>query len=242
MANMGVRASLSLPVVGANTLVALVVAHHAAPRALPTGILEQLAARTRAFALASLGFESRRRIRLVDGLSSHFRDFDDLRRRQGDFVTAWGDFAPSLLKTFEADGIALVIDGTSLFFGPRPLEPEALAVLDDWFSRHEREQVWYSDSLSRQLPEYPLSATAGALALRASTRRGPVRVYFNRLEHVHEVAWGGNPNKPFETVDGGLQVSPRRSFEKWVEKRLGYSRPWGNECKLLALALRQLLV
>ena len=47
--------------------------------------------------------------------------------------------------------------------------------------------------------------------------------------------------RPVEYHDGALGIAPRRSFEKWMEKRLGYSRAWGNEARLLALNLRDLL-
>ncbi len=42
-------------------------------------------------------------------------------------------------------------------------------------------------------------------------------------------------NELLEFEDGTLGIAPRRSFEKWVEKRLGHSRPWDNETRLLAL-------
>jgi light-regulated signal transduction histidine kinase (bacteriophytochrome) len=62
-----------------------------------------------------------------------------------------------------------------------------------------------------------------------------------RGETLYDVVWGGNPEKPVEVHEGLLNISPRRSFEKWVEKRMGYSRPWSNECRLMALKLREFL-
>jgi light-regulated signal transduction histidine kinase (bacteriophytochrome) len=63
-----------------------------------------------------------------------------------------------------------------------------------------------------------------------------------RKELVQEVQWGGNPNKPIEFNQGRIGVAPRRSFEKWVEKRRGYSSPWLAEDRLAAKRLRQLLI
>jgi light-regulated signal transduction histidine kinase (bacteriophytochrome) len=83
---------------------------------------------------------------------------------------------------------------------------------------------------------------AGVLALSASCRVGPVRLYLTRREHIHEVEWGGRPDKPIETAEGEMPIAPRRSFEKWVEKRYGYCRPWTQEQQHLALKVRLLLL
>ena len=177
----------------------------------------------------------------MDGLSVRFSPFIDALHRHGELESAWMEYAPQLLEEFGADGAVLCRADKVIPFG-HSLEPDALAVLDDWFVRQGSEFVWMCDSLSRRLPEYPLSATAGVLAIRTSTLQGQsnLRLYLTRQDHIHEVAWGGNPNKP-EEVSSLLGVAPRRSFEKWVEKRLGYSRPWLHEHRLLALKLRELL-
>jgi len=75
--------------------------------------------------------------------------------------------------------------------------------------------------------------------LRLTRAETEVRLYLCRREWLHEVAWGGNPDKPVEYHDGTLGIAPRRSFEKWVEKRIGYCRPWENEVRLLLLRLRE---
>jgi light-regulated signal transduction histidine kinase (bacteriophytochrome) len=38
--------------------------------------------------------------------------------------------------------------------------------------------------------------------------------------------------------EGVTMLSPRRSFEKWVQTKKGYSRPWGNDAKTIALKFR----
>lgn len=241
MGNMGVRASLSLPVMVDGELRALIVAHHSQARNLPLQTLEQLSAKVRAHTLAYSSYSSRRSIRLMDGLNSRFAPLLDALRRHGELEPAWLEYAPKLLAEFGADGAVLCHADKAIAVG-HSIEPDALAVLDDWFIRQENEFVWMCDSLCRRLPEYPLSATAGVLAIRTRTLQGQpnLRLYMTRQEHIYEVAWGGNPNKPRE-VNNLLGVAPRRSFEKWVEKRLGYSRPWLHEHRLLALTLRELL-
>ena len=83
------------------------------------------------------------------------------------------------------------------------------------------------------------------LTVRASTfGNALVTVILIRPEESGEVAWAGNPQKPVETVTtGGVKLSPRESFEKWIDVRQGMSRTW-NEDDLFTLSLlrRQLEV
>ncbi len=99
------------------------------------------------------------------------------------------------------------------------------------------------ESLSRSLTHLPLCPVSGAMGVRGMPAQGGrvPRLYLFREEHVHEVKWGGNPEKPIETSDGTLDIKPRRSFEMWVEKRLGYSRPWETEMRYKAFKLREML-
>lgn len=241
LANMGVRASLSLPIVAADQLRALVACHHSEPRRLPLPLLESLAQMTRGHALDVSAYESRRQMRLVDGLTHRFAAVRAMLERHGDAPSAWPELAPLLASEFAVDGAMLRMSRTTVGWGLN-LEPGALEALDHWFTTQSREMVWQGDQLGRQVPDMPPSQVAGALVIRVVGRTGEVaRVYLCRPEHIHEVAWGGNPHKPVERHDGSVGIAPRRSFEKWVEKRLGYSRAWDNETRLLAFRLRELL-
>lgn len=241
LANMGVVASLSFPVVVGGALAALVAAHHRQAALLPTFLLERASACVRSHAIAFAGYQSQRRMRLVDGLQYRFSAVADLLRRHGGIESAWPELAEWLMREFAAEGAALIGAEMCLTAGCA-LEPAALEAIEAWFAA-SGDFVRSCDSLKREVPGFPLSAAAGLLALRLGSggaeRSG--RLYLTRSEYVHEVAWGGNPDKPVEYHDGELGIAPRRSFEVWIEKRLGYSRPWDNEARLLALKLRELL-
>ena len=242
LANMGVVASLSFPVVINGVLAALVAAHHREARVLSSARLEQVATLTRGHAFAFAGYQSQHRIRLLDGMGYRFEAVRAVLHRHGDLFSGWPELSAWLLREFRVDG-ALLCLGDECCTAGTTLEPAALEVLDEWFCERQGEFVWSADSLARQLPGFPLSEIAGVLAVRVGGREGRgLRLYLTRAEHVHEVAWGGNPEKPVEFHDGALGIAPRHSFEKWIEKRLGYSRAWDNEARLLALKLRELLL
>ncbi|MBQ1784270.1 MAG: GAF domain-containing protein [Gammaproteobacteria bacterium] len=242
LGNMGVAASLSFPVAVNGILTALVAAHHSEPSYLSLGALERVAACVRAHVFAFVGYQSQRRMRFIDSLPYRFAPVEEIVRRHGDLHSCWPELANWLQNEFRVDGAVLCI-GEETLVSDLALTGRALEAVDDWFCLHQNEFVATTDCLSRQLSAFPLSEVAGVMALRLRGRKGDrgMRLYLTRSEHVHDVAWGGHPDKPVELHDGSLGIAPRRSFEKWIEKRLGYSRPWDNEVRLLALKLRDVL-
>lgn len=243
MANMGVAASLSLPLPIGGDLTALVACHHHSPRRLPVGLLRHVAGLVADFNLARKELRSRQRLHLLDGLGRKLGELGQLISRHGDIEAAWPDVAPWLMTELEADGAVLVMDGRVHRHGLTP-ESDVLAALERHLADRHDELVLATDHLARLGADMPLSQVAGVLALRLGNggALGGVRLYLSRGEVVQEVAWGGNPDKPVEHHDGRLGIAPRRSFEKWVEKRLGYSRPWPREARLKLLKLRDFLL
>jgi len=242
LANMGVRASLSFPVVVGGTLNALVACHNNTPRQVQLGSLLRAAQLMRDFGLAMSAFQSHQRIRLVDGLAHRFDNARLLLQRHGDLISAWPELGALLMDEFKADGATLCMDDACFSLG-KSFEADALAAFDHWFCFGQNEFIWFGDSLTRQMPGYPLSEIAGAVALRVKPSKDlELRIYLTRIENIQEIAWGGNPEKPVESHDGTFGIAPRNSFEKWVEKRIGYSRPWDHEARLLVFKLRELLM
>lgn len=242
LSNMRVRASLSFPVVTGGELTALLAAHHRETRQLSVALLEYAAALVRSHAVAVLAYQSGRYMRLLEGLTQRFENVRDLlHRHHGDLPGAWPELARWLMDEFQTDGATLCCRQTCMGAG-HTFAPDALAAFDDWFCKQQHDAVWAGDSLSRQVPNYPASDIAGALALRIDNGGSEnLRLYLTRIEHIDKVTWGGNPEKPVESHDGVLNIAPRHSFDKWVEKRTGYGHGWDKEASLLAIKLGGLL-
>jgi len=242
LANMGVRASLSFPIIVGGSLVALVACHHAEACHLPLATLNQARYLTHEYSMGFSAYQSRQRLLLIDGLVNRFASVRLLLQRHGDLFSAWPELGAWLISEFKADGAILCLNDEATSLGAT-FDAAALASFDDWFCNGQSEIICFCNSLMRQVSELPLSEVAGVLAIRIKQRDGnELRLYLTRMEYIHEVVWGGNPEKPFEIHDGLLGIAPRHSFEKWVEKRLGYSRPWDNESRLLGFKLRELLM
>jgi light-regulated signal transduction histidine kinase (bacteriophytochrome) len=124
------------------------------------------------------------------------------------------------------------------------LELDQLAMIDDWFMSECKEFLIGTDHLANLVPgKIEDLRTAGMMAIKArSPRSGWVRFYWFRPAEPQEVVWAGNPNKPMIENAGAVTLSPRRSFERWVEKKSNYSRAWSGEEKLVARKFRNNLL
>lgn len=240
LANMGVRASLSFPLLMNGELVGLIAAHHFVPRTVDLACLLRVAAQVKHHSEAMAAYQLQQRMRLVDrlhfqfsGLLPWFSSFEALSEH-------WDDVAEVLMQVFDGDGVML-LHGDMPFVAGESVDEEAIMTLDAQFTA-QKELVWMSHHLCRDVEDYPAGEVAGAVAINLGMLWGaPTRIYLTRAEYIHEVAWGGNPEKPVEVAAGGVKISPRRSFNKWVENRRGYSRSWTNDTRLSALRLRSLI-
>ena len=104
--------------------------------------------------------------------------------------------------------------------------------------------MFVTDTLSH---EYPAGAefagvASGVLAVRVSRLRRNLIIWF-RPETIQTVNWAGNPNdKPLVPGPQGLRLTPRASFELYVESVRERSLPWAAMEIDAALRLRLLLM
>ena len=68
--------------------------------------------------------------------------------------------------------------------------------------------------------------TASGVLCFTVSKAHDFHVFWFRREQVQVVQWGGEPTKPVEVTEGGLRLSPRRSFEAWKQEVRGKSLPW----------------
>ena len=226
LANMGVRASMSVSLVVGGRLWGLIsCAHHSGPRFLPFGVrsdCELLGRLTsqRLSALEDREVAARRAARqdTLDALTAAMR--------QGDRVLpALLSRADELLGLLGASGVAVVEDAETLTSGAVP-SAEALGAIATWLGRQHATGVFCTSSLAAELPERVGSkdVASGVLsfALPGSLQR---RIMWFRPEILQTVNWGGDPRKPALDT-GDVRLHPRRSFELWREEVRLCSRPW----------------
>jgi chemotaxis family two-component system sensor kinase Cph1 len=149
----------------------------------------------------------------------------------------------NLLEAVNAQGAAIVFGDNCYRVGQTP-EGESLKYLTQWVQKHLKQEIFYTDSLTKCYPEAEefKDTASGCLAIAISPTQ-KIYVLWFRPEVIKTVNWAGNPNKPLQTdEDGNYRLSPRKSFELWKENVRYKSLPW-KQCEIdAALELRKAMI
>ncbi|MBK5962668.1 histidine kinase [Thiocystis minor] len=256
--NMGVTASLSFSLILYGRLWGLIACHHHEPRSLPLPVRERCAEMAQVFTLSIGGYQNNRRLREVNGSDQEIvRLLDALRdaeshRRSAAFGAPTFNPGPilgrALLSLVAAEGAALVDGNQIVTFGITPTRPEIQAQVE-WLRTGLSDQVFSTDALPNLF--YPATDYAdrasGLLAVRAGRfdhidKRGERVFLWWRPEQPRTVYWAGDPRKDVCFDEQSQHLSPRSSFERWIETTSGHSEPWSDSDLLRAKKFRSLVL
>jgi len=219
LANMGVAASMSVSIVRAERLWALVACHHSAPRQLPYFVLQycDLLARAMAWFL-----DADERTANSDCVATARRLETEIAApaiADKDYRERLGVIAPAMLALTKSQGIAIHDGRTVWAVGRRPANEEIQALVG-WLCSTGEDRVT-TDHLSDRFAAAKRYAgdSSGIAALKFA---GGWIVWF-RAEWGHTLTWAGEPGK---LSPKGGRISPRKSFASWQQRITGRSRPW----------------
>ena len=255
--NMGVTASLSFSVALSGQLWGLIACHHSQPRDLALPIRERCAEMAQVFTLAIAGYQSTRRLIEVSESDQDIavllealrqtqagrEHMTDASLDQTRFVgPALGD---ALLALVGASGATLIEGHTVISFGLTP-EQDAVRAIHEWLKESVSEPVFATDALPHLVPELAAIAdrASGLLAVRIGRTGAPGQRTFLwwRPEQPHTVYWAGDPRKSAMFDAQSQTLSPRSSFERWIETTAGHSEPWADASMLRAKKFRSLIL
>ncbi|MBK1693866.1 histidine kinase [Chromatium weissei] len=261
--NMGVTASLSFSLTLYGRLWGLIACHHHAPRNLPLAVRERCAEMAQVFTLAIGGYQNHRRLMEVNGSDHEISNLlDALHNAEvNSIITATNQQArrPSitpnqtlgraLLSLVSAEGAALIDDDQIITFGIAPDHTQIREQLA-WLRAALVDQVFATDALSTLLPAAAAYAdrASGLLAVRVGRftqagKRSERTFLWWRPEQPRTVYWAGDPRKEVVGLDTETQqLTPRSSFERWIETSSCYSEPWSDSDLLRAKKFRNLVL
>lgn len=243
LANMGVRASMSISLVQDQQLWGLIACHHNSPRQLTyelRTVCEFLGQ------IISLELSNRRDSEDADykmSIQTLQAEFVDVLTRSSTLQQALMEDPERLLGLVSASGAVLCEKGAIFLVGETPATDD-IAPLVDWLGQHLKTDVVYQTSCLSQ--DYPAAqnfsqAASGLLAIAVSRVQQMYILWF-RPEVIQTVDWAGNPAKPIEDEASEMRMSPRRSFELWQETVHQRSLPW-QACEVeAALELRSTVI
>lgn len=240
--NMGVCASLSVSILVNGRLWGLFACHHYRP------LRPSFEQRTLAELIGQM-FSLKLEVREQQSMAA----YDGTARQAGDRLLAAvaGDLslidnsdwvAATLSEVVPCDGVAIWMDGRHAISGLAP-PPEKLGAIIRRLNAVEGNRVFAVERLSSLLPEAEAySATAAGLLAIPISRTPCNYVLLFRQERVRTVTWAGDPQKPAAFGPNGARLTPRASFDAWVEEVRGRALPFTPAEKRVAETLRASLV
>jgi len=231
LANMGVRASLTMPILVEGELWGLIAHQHYSTTHFPFQMRAACEFLAQVVSLQLKSVEQSEQLLYRLKLEGVHQQLVARAAQAGDLM-ALSDNHPSLLDAMEASGAALFNLDRWWCSGETPDEPQ-LDELADWLnSRPEFDSatrpVFVTDSLARSYPAGAEFAdvASGVLAVRVSRSRRDLILWF-RPETIQTVKWAGDPStKPMTLGPNGPRLTVRGSFELFVESVRERAAPW----------------
>ncbi len=222
--NMGVRATMSLPIVVDGEMWGLFSFHHYEAHH-PTSIESmafELVGRSASLMVQHLLQRNRaQRIARCAELEPKMFITDDSPLG---LAAYWETARSDLATVLQCDGVALVAQERVDVYGDCPPGPSVRAIVDEHIgatapgSRAIRAEHCIHD----YLPGLALGSTSGMLIMPSPLPLIDAIVFF-RNTSTHGVRWAGNAQSSFEDTAQGLRLTPRGSFAEYVEDH-------GNRC------------
>ena len=236
--NMGVAASMSISILGQNTLWGLFACHHYQAHHVP---FERRTAAELFGLMFSLLIENREReseARYEARAQKLHQQLVTVMAGEGtrfESVIAHLDDIADLLT---CDGIGVWVNDGATLKGLSPSEQQ-FADLIGYVQRNDISEIYACNDIGSEYPPGRAFAERAAGMLVVPLSR-PARDYlvFFRKEVARSMNWAGDPSKPASGVRLGARLTPRKSFELWKETVSGQSQHWQPvECRI-AEALR----
>lgn len=238
--NMGVASSFSVSLIHEGELWGLIACHNYTPRYIHYKQREasKLIGQVLSSALSFLEQEEGR-------LKNHqlSRAVEELTRyllRYNNLEDALFNHDVTLLDAVDAAGVVLSYDNRFYKKGITP-EDRFLKPLLEWLAENVQESIYSTNRLpSEYLPAEECKASAsGILACRLSRELNEYIIWF-KPELITTVSWAGDPDKPFEIAERGINnISPRKSFETWTETVRSTSAQWTSADRQSALEIKE---
>lgn len=247
--NMGVKASLSISLVQNNRLWGLIACHHYTPKYVSLRERELDEFIGRSVSLKLINMDNAERTALGGRIRELLYELTDLIRRNNDLDSVVHVIKDSLLGLVRASGAIVTINGGSHILGHVPSEGVRLRLLDV-LRRHPPAPVYHSEQLSELIgtltdaESLESDIASGMLVAPLDSRMDNFIMWF-RPGVLRTLRWAGNPEKKLIKEGGGVRLSPRGSFETWIEtyreKSLAWSQAEIDAANSLSLALIEVL-
>ncbi|TXF75116.1 ATP-binding protein [Chryseobacterium sp.] len=236
--NMGVSSSFSTSIIVENKLWGLISCQNKEPKHID--LVNRVRAEVLTFMTANNYYAFK--------IEQKHKDSIDLSKRTAELKTEflkYNNLKDSLFNNIElikntvsSDGLAIITGGELKTFGDVP-SPETVHKISEWVIANSNENIYSNSSFVKQHKEkLGLEENAsGILAAKWYATNNEMLIWF-RKEYNEHIKWAGYEQTEPEKVnfygDERLMISPRKSFEVFLEEIKGKCKLWQDKDLLAA--------
>ncbi|GGY15417.1 GAF domain-containing protein [Massilia dura] len=229
--NMGVSASMSVSIVVNGRLWGLIACHHMAPLRIPYSVRMACDVTAQVLAAAVQSIDSRERMTLAEQAAGVRTRLIETLLHEEDVLSALEQHAGDLAANLGADALVFAQQGKLAAHGvDEELAAAIIASLppdgDEMLHRCDRDE--WPEALRPRIGPW-----VGLLALHYDPATAGWLLAL-RKEQVETVRWAGKPEKLEKTGPLGHRLTPRGSFDEWVESVHDKAVPWESARLMVA--------
>ncbi|MFD1185157.1 GAF domain-containing protein [Pontibacter rugosus] len=236
--NLGITASMSLPLIINNKLWGLISCHHKTEMNPSYEMRSALELLSGILSAQLANKENEKAIMLRAQLRGIHAQIVEQLYSSPSFAEGLMSGTPYLHDLLSLTGAAILFEGGVWTSGNTPQHQE-IKELVSWLRRNKIESVFATDNIGKDYgrsKEYK-DIASGLIVLPINVDQGEFILGF-RPEVLQTVSWGGDPNKAIQMEADGKTYHPRNSFETYKEIVKHTSLPWREEELEAAAALR----
>lgn len=224
--NMGVGATLTVSLLKNNKLWGLIACHHYSSKLLPH--YTRLSALLQGHFLTSqiAVREVAEEFEISQAVDKALLESLTILHENDDFIEEFFN-SPSLLKLANATGFAIYYKGKIYKNGNVPENADLISLLKKLSEKYPKTGL-HTEQLISVFPEdEKLSKYAAGIIYHSIAGGTPDGVIWLRAERRETINWAGNPHKAVVHNEvGAVRLSPRKSFELWLEEVKNKSLKW----------------
>jgi chemotaxis family two-component system sensor kinase Cph1 len=224
--NMGVCATLTISLLQKNTLWGLITCHHYTPKILPH--YTRLSALLQGHFLTSqiAVREVAEEFEVGQDVEKALSDSLSLLHQNENFIEDMWD-EPSLLKIANATGFVIYYKGKIYQSGNVPEQEDLLPLLKTLSEKYPSEGLHTDRLLDVYENGEKVAKYAAGIVYHSITAGTSDGILWLRKERRETINWAGNPHKAVLVNEAGeTRLSPRKSFELWMEEVKNKSVAW----------------
>jgi two-component system, chemotaxis family, sensor kinase Cph1 len=230
--NMGVRSSLTVPLLREGQLWGLIACHHGTPHPV-AGDIRKMAGWMGQDLATQIALTQEVRTRRYTAQLKQYRDNIVVAMRGGarlaDLLN--GPELPDVLGAIGAEGVALIRGADVTTGGLTPDPQRIFDIVAGLSARYPNSPstLFATDALGEHLAgTEDLAATAAGVGIYPLDAAQSIKLVWFRGESLRHVNWAGNPDKAVNIAADG-RLSPRRSFAAWAQTVGLHSLRWSPE-------------